>query len=485
MERTPASPESIDRLINNSKRSIRNYEQLLCKVEKAKIVLGNFPDDNKSDLDILHLTFEILSGGVTGLHECTIALCRLLQTDSLYEKRYQMQNINLNQFEWCKYLLGRDNNGVFAQYCNLFSPCNDIATNSYLDDIRNSIWELGAKCNSNLRNITAHYDSPSKIYDELIQLNDEDEYVRRIGSQMEIWDKMMVFINSFLNVLNNHFSFDKHYESPESVYDLNIQSLVNEKISEELARRKELQTAVNAQLATAWDEIDSISRDHYKCKKGIDFFRQSKIDFLPLQNILSLLEFGWAVSFMRSDLACAISSYLNSSTIIDGSVCLRRIYMTETAALTHLYGYDDGHRKKSIWHKIKVIAEFSSVQESQQIEQLLTEFTDTLDCGRRNMYTHYRENDFSNISKRWKDFQEMNHAKELYRLLKLMNLCNDIYLYISSLLSAMNETQEKKSAETKERYINMVSKIKSIGIKTNNQEIIDTSEKLLNIINKF
>lgn len=101
------------------------------------------------------------------------------------------------------------------------------------------------------------------------------------------------------------------------------------------------------------------------------------------------------------------------------------------------------------------------------------------------MYTYYRENDSSNISKRWKDFQEMNHAKELCRLIELLNLCNDIYSYISSLLSAMNETQEKKSAETKERYINMVSKIKSIGIKTNNQEIIATSEKLLNIINKF
>ena len=223
-------------------------------------------------MNILHFTLEILSGGIAGLHECTIALCRLLQTDSLYEKRYEMQNINLNQFEWCKYLLGRDNNGVFAQYCNLFSACNDIATNSCLNDIRNRIRELGAKCNSNLRNITAHYDNPSKIYDELIQLNDEDEYVHRIGAQMEIWDKMMVFINSFLNVFNNHFSFYKHYESSESVYDLNMQSLVNEKISEELARRKELQTAVNAQLATAWDKIESISRNHYKCEKVIDFF---------------------------------------------------------------------------------------------------------------------------------------------------------------------------------------------------------------------
>lgn len=482
MKRIPTSPESIEILINNSKQITRDYEQLLYKVEKAKTILENFPGDNKSDLDILHLTLEILSGGIAGLHECTIALSRLLQTESLYEKRYQMQNINLNQFEWCKYLLGRDNNGMFAQYCNLFSKCNDIATVSYLNDIRDKIRELGAKCKPNLRNITAHYDNPSKIYNELIQLNDEDEYIHRIGDQMGIWDKMMVFINSFLDILNNHMSFDKHYECPKSVSDWNIQTLVNEKISEELAQRKELQIAVNTQLATAWEKIESISRNHYKCEKVIDFFRQRKIDFLPLQNILSLLEFGWTVSFMHSDLASAISSYLNSSTMIDGSVCLRRIYMIETAALAHLYGYDNEHRKKSIWHKIKVIAEFASVSESQQIEQRLIEFTDTLDCDRRNMYTHYRENDISNISKRWKDFQGMNHAKELYRLLKLLNLCNDIYSYLSSLLSAMNDTQEKESVKAKERYINMISEIKSIGIKTNNQEIIDASERLQNIV---
>lgn len=485
MERTPASPESIEILINNSKRSIRDYERLLDKVEKAKTILGIFPDDNKPDLDILHLTLEILSGGIAGLHECIIASCRLLRTNSLYEKRYQMRNINLCQFEWCKYMLGRDNNGVFAQYCNLFSKCNDAATVSYLNDIRNKIRKLGAKCNSNLRNITVHYDNPSRIYKELIRLNDEDEYMHRIGDQMEIWDKIMVFIDSFLDILNHHMPFDKHCESPESASDLNIQSLANENISAEFARREELQTAVKVQLATAWEKTESINQNHYKCEKAIAFFRQRKIDFLPLQNILSLLEFGWAVSFMRSDLACAISSYLNSYTVIDGSVCLRHIYMTETAALTHLYGYDDEHRKKSIWHKIKMIAEFASVSASKQIEQRLTEFTDTLDCNRRNLYTHYRENGFSNISKRWNDFQEMDHAKELYRLLKLLNLCNDIYSYTNSLLSAINITQEKKSAEAKGRYTNMISEIKSIGIKTNNQEIIDASERFQNIINKF
>ena len=171
--------------------------------------------------------------------------------------------------------------------------------------------------------------------------------------------------------------------------------------------------------------------------------------------------------------------------MIDRSVCLHRIYMIETAALTHLYGYDDKHRQKSIWYKIKKIAEFTSVPELKQIEQQLAEYTDTLDSNRRNMYTHYQENGLSNISRRWLDFQKMDHVKELFRLLKLMGLCKDIYLYTLQLLSAMRKTQEKKSVETRRQYNDMLSKIGDIGVKANNQKVIDRSERLQTRINKF
>lgn len=164
--------------------------------------------------------------------------------------------------------------------------------------------------------------------------------------------------------------------------------------------------------------------------------------------------------------------------MLDGSVCLHRIYMIETAALTHLYGYKEEYRQKSIWYKIKKIAEFTVIPDSTRIEYRLSEHTAILNCNRRNLYTHYWENGSSNISKRWQDFQTMDHVKELYRLQDLILLCKDICSYTASLLSEIDKSQKKRSAETTRQINEMICKIKDMGIKFNNQDIINSAEKI-------
>lgn len=484
MKKRPASTESIANLINNSQQTIRNCEQLLHNVEEAKAVLKATHDSNKSSLHLLRLTFEILSGGTAGMHECTIGLCRILQTQNVYEKRYHMQTINLNQFEWCKYLLGKNETGVFAQFCKLFSECTNNETLAYIHDIRDSIRSLGVKCNSKLRNITAHYDNPLNIYQELILLNSEDEYVQRLSDQMEIYDKIILLVKSIINTIQSRIPTEKAISSHKPVTEIDLQTLINNQIANVL-HKTELQKTINEQLSTAWDEIEHLRKNYHMCQKMIEFFQQQNIDPSLAQNMLSLLDFQWAVTFMRLDLTCAMSSYLNASTILDRSVCLRRIYMIETAALTHLYGYEEEYRPKSIWYKIKKIAEFTSIPESAQIEHRLSEHTSILNCDKRNMYTHYWENGSSNISKRWQYFQKMDHFKELYRLQDLILLCKDIYSYTASLLLEMNKSQNKRSAETTKQINEMICKIKDMGIKCNNQDIINSAEKLHAILYTF
>lgn len=477
MKKRPATPESIANLIKNSQQTIKNYERLQHDVEETKAIFETIFDNDKFSLEFLQLTLEILSGGTAGMHECTIGLCRILQASNVYEKRYHMQTINLNQFEWCKYLLGKDETGVFAQYCNLFSECSDHEMLTYLQDIRDSIRSLGAKCNSKLRNITAHYDDPLKIYQELILLNNEDEYVRRIGLQMEIYDKIVLFVKSVFDAIQSHIPSNKTNSGHQSTPEIDLQTLINNQIANAL-HKTELQKTIDEQLSTAWDKIEHLGKDYHLCQKMIEFFQRKNIDSSIVQNILSLLEFQWAVTFMRSDLTCAMNSYLNASTMLDRSVCLHRIYMIETAALTHLYGYKKEYRQKSIWCKIKSIAEFTTIPVSTRIEHRLSEHTAILNCDRRNLYAHYWENGASNISKRWQDFQTMDHVKELYRLQDLILLCKDICSYTASLLSEMDKSQKKRSAETTRQINEMICKIKDMGVKFNNQDIINSAEKL-------
>ena len=477
MRKRPASKESIANLIKNSQQTIQNYERLQHDVEETKAIFETILDNDKFSLEFLQLTLEILSGGTAGMHECTIGLCRILQASNVYEKRYHMQTINLNQFEWCKYLLGKDETGVFAQYCNLFSECSDHETLTYLQDIRDSIRSLGVKCNSKLRNITAHYDDPLKIYQELILLNDEDKYVRRIGLQMEIYDKIVLFVKSVFDAIQSHIPSKKTNSGHQSTPEIDLQALINDQIANAL-HKTELQRTIDEQLPTAWNEIEHLGKDYHLCQKTIEFFLQQNIDPSPMRHMLSLLEFQWVVTFMRLDLTCAMNSYLHASTMLDRSVCLHRIYMIETAALTHLYGYKEEYRQKSIWCKIKRIAEFATIPDSTRIEHRLSEHTAILNCDRRNLYTHYWENGASNISKRWQDFQTMDHVQTLYRLQDLILLCKDICSYTASLLSEMDKSQKKRSAETTRQINEMICKIKDMGVKFNNQDIINSAEKL-------
>lgn len=485
MNRRPADRSTIERLIGHSERIIRDYEQLLGNVETAKAQFDAISDNGASSLESLRLILEVLSGGVAGMHECAIALCGLLQTDSVYEKRYQMRMINLSQYEWCRYLVGRDGKGVFVQLCKLFSDCRDNDTTDHLQDIGNRIRTLSSACNVCLRNVTAHYDSPSKIYCELVKLNDEDVYVRRIGSQMEIADKIMSFINAVLDAICFRISAGAETSAQSAATEAELRSLVNDRVVEQLRQRSDLRKSVAGSLAAGWKQIESLRKNCDKNERCIEWSRCRGVNPERLRNLRSLIIFDWTIAFMFLDCACVMNSYFNASTRIARSVCLHRIYMLETAMLTHLYGYDEEHRRKSIWQGIKNLAEFAAHPASPEIERRLQECTSLLDCDRRNLYTHYREDDSSNIAERWRDFRDMDHVEELFRLQKLLVLCKDIRSYACSLLTEMAKTEKAKTQEGRRRMEDTVSKIRNIGITSGSRELTDAAETIQDLLEKF
>ena len=94
------------------------------------------------------------------------------------------------------------------------------------------------------------------------------------------------------------------------------------------------------------------------------------------------------------------------------------------------------------------------------------------------MYTHYREERQLNISERWQAFEKMSHVKELKQLLKLILLCNRIDKCLISLLASLQELQNRKT----KNILDIISKIRNLGIKYENQSVIDTSDKLVSYL---
>ena len=82
---------------------------------------------------------------------------------------------------------------------------------------------------------------------------------------------------------------------------------------------------------------------------------------------------------MRYDLICSINSYLNACSNAERSISFMRAYRIEISALSHLYGYNDEYKEKSIWNKMKSISEFKSIPLSDQIERALNALMSNLD----------------------------------------------------------------------------------------------------------
>lgn len=478
MSKSPATPEIIANLIEKSKIGIHDSEVLLAKIEKTKIDFQSIPTSHNETFEFLQIVFELLSGSISGMYESFNGLQNMLQTDSIYEKRYHMQMINLCQFEWCILLLGKDGRGILYQLIKLFEKCSDKNIIVYLQDLTNLIKILGGKCSIVLRNVTAHYDKPLKMYQTLVLLIDEDAYAVRLGMQMEIHDKILISMNSiFSSIIANKIGpiVAKQYINEQR--DGEIQAMINEQLAKALIDRLDLEEVISKQLSSAWDDIEFSNRLYQQFNKVVSFMQLKKHDSTEIKHLQSLVEIHWMVSFIRHDLACSLNNYIKASSVIERSVCLRRIYITEVAALSHLYGYNETAQDRSIWVKLSEIPEFVLNPLSKVIENELKEYIDNVDNVKRNLYTHFREDEQLNLSDRWQAFNNMNHAEELMKLQKLIILCNNIDKYLMSMLSMIQNSQNKILQET----LKPILKIRELGVKQNNQSLIDTSDRIISL----
>ena len=194
MTRKNASQETINILINNAKSAISNSEHILKNTELIKSRLSTFDGAN-----YLQLLFELLSGSLLAVYEVCSDMKNMLSTDNVYVKRFHMQMINLSQYEWCKYLVGRDQGGVIPKLINHLNESHKETIE--LESILQQLRLLGKKCDAGLRNITAHYDNPNTMYSKLVTLNDEDIYAKRVGDQLLVHDMILQYISPVLQTI--------------------------------------------------------------------------------------------------------------------------------------------------------------------------------------------------------------------------------------------------------------------------------------------
>ena len=467
--KSAASKETMNILINNAKSAILDSEHILKTTELIKSRLSTF-----DGATYLKLLFELLSGSLSAVYEVCSDMKNMLSTDNVYVKRFHMQMINLSQYEWCKYLAGRDQEGVIPKLINHLYELHKETKE--LESILQQLRLLGKKCDAELRNITAHYDNPNTMYSKLVTLNDEDVYAKRFGDQLLVHDMILQYVSPVLQTITETLCTDnKECTYTRSVDEFTFIDIVNEKVAEAFHNKEKLDVVIAEQIANAWENIESHKKNYTICEKAIEYFTDKQADCTRFSEIRALEELRWEVSFMQYDLVCSMNTYLKADSNAERSISFMRAYRIETGALSHLYGYNEIYNEKSIWKKIKAVPEFSSIPQSNEIEDELMALTTNFDPTKRNLYTHYREDLKLYISARWKCANEMNHVKELMQMLRLVTLYKKINHFLHSLIKAMSLSEKQKIDE----MLKPILKIKELSSKYNHPDMVELYDKLL------
>lgn len=479
MNKKPATQESIERVIDITENAILSYEELLKNLENERKSIYLAPHQFEGVRELLYFLYELLIGSVVCMYEECSALKNLLGTESIYEKRYHMQLINLNQYEWCKYLLGRDNKGVFALIDNFFNESGNLEFMNKLQCLKKSITELGDMCNVKLRNITSHYDKPKRMYNQMVMLDSEDEYLDKLSYQMIIFEEIFLFVNSVIYYfISNKLVNYTHNQQRNKMFDFNPVSIVNGLIAKEIANESDVMSTVSTVLCGAWEKIESSRVLVKQLDLGVCLLAKKGSDTGELNDLMPIVEIKWAVDFMRFDIACSVKAYLNACTEMERSVLLRRVHIIEIAALTHLYGYSEKEQSCSIWNKIKQSRFFPNNPLSDELERNIIAFMSSTDKELKNLYIHYREDEQLNISSRLNAYNEMLHFEELLKHHKLILLCNKLDAFILSMMYNVQKYQDDKWSE----ILKPIYQVKEMAVKNKNEELVSLCEQILSLV---
>lgn len=464
----PASPQTLYSLKNNLKDSMAELEEILpVMVELRHRLLAMSTDDIDKRETLFALfsnTHDLIMGSHFILHELMSSLRLLLDSTILYEKRYHIQSINLSLYEAYNYFSGNKNDGVWDLLKPMILVLDDPKLNPYVEIVDRELAKLGTEyCDKQMRHSTAHFDQPIERYKSICSITEEDKYCRGISQFLlnhSYFSSISMMIFSIINQTIPKKTIQDVKEEIIKISAFDIKDFVEKSVAEKLASDERMDKVLDQSLSAVSNFIDSLYNDHLKCEglKEYDVAQNTEL-FSSVRTLNQLILLRIMVAFIRCDLTCAIRAYMNSWSSVERSLHLRKIYLIEVSALTHLYGYNEEKKSHSLWSQLMALDNEKCENESKLLQEKLEEQTNLLDCARRNLHTHFREGDELNIVKRYEAYKELNQVSELKKSIDLLHLCGKIEDYTMSVMSRIEKDQQQKSIEQQDNMHTMFESI--------------------------
>lgn len=460
-----ASPKSIQRLIEYSEKGLAQIEVSLPQILKTRKAIEEEIEKkggNNVVLDLLLVVLDTLLAENEVIYDLSASLDALLKASDDYTKRYYMQSLNLCFWESYQLFVGEDGDeyGLLSKIESLTKQLNQAGcqfiARHIIDDIQAFREEYADK---ELRNITRHYDDPIKMYEKQQGLRNVDFFVKGASQLMAIRMEVMVVSSFLLTLLTPVKKEPQNMTSPAKK---SISQIVNDAIFKAF-KEKNIKKDLQRALESGQSSLDECHRLYIMCRSANSFLNERDCQIPEgFQKLESLLRLRMEALFLRNDVACSIWGYLNASSDMERSQNLRQIYITKQAALTHIYGYNEKVREKTLWARIKEIEESGSEKlNTAKVEKSLEELTGNLAEDRRNsnIFAHYRHQQYFYIPARLEAFGKMQHHKELFDALKLFNVCKDIEGYTVGLLCCIHEEQKQKTKRQHDEWVKMIDNL--------------------------
>lgn len=484
-----ATPETIQRLIDNSEKGLAKIEMslpLVLETRKAVEEAIKKQEDGDLILDLTLVVLDTLLAENEVIYDLSASLDALLKATDDYTKRFYMHSLNLCFVEASRLFVGGegDENGLLTKLEVLTKQLNQAGCQFITRHIIDDIQEFEKNyCDKELRNITRHYDDPIKMYEKQRGLNNVDFFAKGASQLMEIRMEISVLSSYLLNLVTLDKKEEAQSVAPNKEYGLDLKGMINDAIFKAF-KEKGIKNEVQCALKNGQSSLDDCYRLYKMCCRAIDFLKERDCQIPEdFHKVVFSIRLRMEALFLRNDMACSIWGYINAASEMERSQNLRQIHITKQAALTHIYGYTEKTRENSLWSSIKLIEESNSKKiDTTRVEKLLEELTGNLAGDRisSNMFAHYRYQQNFYIPARLDAFGRMLHHKELLDAIKLFNVCKVLNDYTLGLLYCIHEKQKQETKRQHDKWMGMIDDIAAkLGNDKRAKEVLEPMRDLI------
>jgi len=456
-------------LKNSTKDLKRQLETMLPALEEFHKIMSSLESaDNKDSLvGIISKVEDLLFGSYFILNELMSYLKMSIGTNIVYEKRYFLQCINECICEAYNFLKGKDCDGVWDNIISTVRTLDNPILNVYADNIESELQKLEENfLDIKLRNTTAHYDKPIKMYETISTITSEDTFCKAVSQYMLIHMRITHFTDIIFALLfqllpTKSAVYCQTGASHNQTWC--IKTLLETRLAEKFAGDSRMEIVSKESLERVSKLIDTLYGTHKSVDAAYNYFKEKGIAFpISLRVTHQLCLIRMIIDFMRCDIICAMRAYMNSETNLERAIHLRKIYLTEVSALKHLYGYTEKSRRNSLWTQLMIVNTNYNNDKTQLIQEELDAFESHLDTIKRNLFIHFKEKENLNIEKRYEAYEQLDHINEIKEALALLALCKEMEIYTTEMLYQISKAEDKRHQEQKEKYHDMFNRLRDM-----------------------